>query len=86
MDVKKTLIKSMLPIVRDNLGNINNALAEKIDSIDLIEGEAYAGFVITNYNSNCKVSTCTFTDDDKLSRQVDVENLSDVIENLLTLI
>lgn len=86
MDLTQSLIRSLIPIAKKNINNINDALVSRMDGIELQEGESYAAFVLTKLNGNCKVSTCTFTEEDKLSRQIDVKDLSDVIEQLLKLI
>lgn len=46
MDLTQSLLRSLIPIAKKNINNINDALVGRMDGIELQEGESYAAFVL----------------------------------------
>lgn len=87
MDIKGTLIKSFIPLIKDNLGGIERTISDRIDTVRLEETEQYAGYVLTNVGTATQpklmLTLGAFSSDNKFLRSVETKEAKIFIEDLL---
>lgn len=81
----ETMIKPLLPLIKNEVKKLDAKLAESLSEIDLLEHETQAAFfIVTDKNKVAYVLLVTVNADDTICRLIHKEKLQDFISKKLT--
>ena len=83
MDFRKTIIRQFTPMIKEYLPALENMLINKLQAVNLNEGEEFTSYNLVNIRGKLKIILCTYNTDNKVIREIETLDANEVILNLI---
>lgn len=82
MDIKKTLIRQFAPMVKEYLPNLEDMIKAKLDAVILNETEEFTSYNLVKIDGKLKIILCTYSNENKVIREIETLDAADLILSL----
>lgn len=77
------LVRSLLPLARQHLGQLDQAAASRLSAVPLEDGEARAAWLLYDHGGRAMLATVALTPDDRIARLLSAEPAADFLARLI---